>query len=194
MTPISGIQDLSVVFEFAISDPLPSIDTNTADCLIYAAPVPDNNDTPPLPPSLASANTPVVPSPTSARNLLNQPTNHRESSDSGTNSLTMSEELLGTWISDCQPPFEAKMYESGQFMFQVRPVDASGNVGVESEPIMFVVDASLSKPVVIGEEEPQNVPSWLIAAIGGGGAVAIVVVVAIIIYARRRAHRRRQQE
>lgn len=64
----------------------------------------------------------------------------------------MSPDLLGRWILNCKAPFEAKMWESGDYYFRIRPADASGNIGAISDAMPFTVDAKLSEAVVIGEE------------------------------------------
>lgn len=84
---------------------------------------------------------------------------------------------------------------SGNYTFQVKSVDAAGNVGAASRPYAFMVDDKLPVP---GESAAAGwFTGWHRIAViaGAAGAVALLVLamVACACARRRRLHRLRSE-
>ncbi|BDA49389.1 probable c5a peptidase at N-terminal half [Coccomyxa sp. Obi] len=97
--------------------------------------------------------------------------------------------------SNCSSPAEFKGLRSGNYTFQVKSVDAAGNVGTASRPYAFTVDDTL--PIPGASAAAGWFTGWHRTAViaGAAGAVALLVLatVACACARRRRLHRLRSE-
>ena len=64
---------------------------------------------------------------------------------------------------------------SGNYTFQVRPIDAAGNVGTATTPYAFPVDASLPLP---GASQASWLLGWHLYAVIGAAAALVLILAA----------------